>query len=200
MVILYILGGLLLLIGLILLLPIGLKLSYDGEFKYKIKVAFISFSFDKKEEKRIDKKIEKSAVKDAEKEKSFFEKLKAKRGFTGAVKELFGFVKVCLEPLKRFLRFLRIYDIRLSVSVVGEDAASTAVDYGIACSGIYPTLSFLEGFTDLKYKRIDIKADFEAQQSNFAFSLKIKSNIIFILIFAIRIFGEYKKFSVRNEL
>ena len=134
------------------------------------------------------------------KEKNFFEKLKDKKGFVGAVKEVFAFVKDCLIPLKLFLRFVKFRDIRLFIAVVGEDAAVTATNYGLVCSAVYPTLSFLESVANAKYKSVDVKADFENKKSDFTFSLKIKTNIIFILILAVRIFKEYKKFIVRNEL
>ncbi len=201
MFLLYILGGLLALLTVVLLLPVSAALSYDRSFKYKLKIAFVTLDFNKKEKPKKQKKSDKPQKKtDVKQEKSFFEKLVDKKGFVGAVKEIFAFVKDCTIPLKRFLRFVKFRDIRLFIAVVGADAAGTAVDYGVVCSAVYPTLSFIENIASLQYKSVDVKADFENKKSNFTFSLKIKTNIIFILILAVRIFKEYKKFSVRNEL
>lgn len=201
MVLLYILGGFLVLLVVGLLLPVSVKLSYDTEFKYKLKVAFVNLNFNKKENLKKQKKSSNTHKKiQTEKEKNFFEKLSDKKGFVGAVKEIFVFLKDSITPIKRFLRFVKFRDICLFIAVVGDDAAGTAVDYGAVCSVVYPTLSFLESFTNLKYKSVDIKADFESKKSNFSFSLKISTKVIFILILAVRIFKEYKKFCVRNEL
>ncbi len=200
MFLLYILGSFLLLLTVASLLPVSVKLSYDDEFKYKVKIAFITLDFEKekpKKQKKSNKPKEKT-VKNTK--KNFFEKLKDKKGFVGAVKEIFSFVKDCVEPLKKFLRFVQFSDIRLFVAVVGDDAAQTAIDYGIICSAVYPTLSFVEGFANLQYKSVDIKADFENKKSDFKISLKIKTSIIFILILLIRVLKEYKNLTVRNEL
>ena len=201
MFLLYILGGLLALILIVLLLPASVKLSYDGEFDYKLKIAFITLNLERAEKPKKQNSHKKVQTKTVQKkEKSFFEKLQDKKGFVGAVKEVFTFIKECLIPLKRFLRFVKFRDIRLFIAVVGEDAAGTATNYGLVCSAVYPTLSFIESVANTKYKSVDIKADFENKKSDLTFSLKIKTNIIFILILAVRIFKEYKKFSVRNEL
>jgi hypothetical protein len=196
----YILGGFLILLTVALLLPTSVKLSYDDEFKYKFKIAFITLDLEKRKPKKQKGNNNPKERTDIKKEKSFFEKLNDKKGFVGAVKEVFAFVKDCAVPLKWFLRFLKFKDIRVFIVVVGDDAAQTAIDYGIICSAVYPTLSFLESVANAKYKSVDVKADFENKKSDFIFSLKIKTNIIFILILMFRIFKEYKKFSIRNEL
>lgn len=196
----YILGGFLILLTVALLLPTSVKLSYDDEFKYKFKIAFITLDLEKRKPKKQKGNNNTKERTDIKKEKSFFEKLNDKKGFVGAVKEVFAFVKDCAVPLKWFLRFLKFKDIRVFIVVVGDDAAQTAIDYGIICSAVYPTLSFVENFANLQYKSVDIKSDFENKKSDFEISLKIKTNIIFILILMFRIFKEYKKFSIRNEL
>ena len=201
MLLLYILGGFLCLVVIALLLPASVKLRYNGELDYKLKIAFVTLNLEKGEKPKKQNSHKKVQTKsEPKKEKNFFEKLKDKKGFVGAVKEVFAFVKDCLIPLKLFLRFVKFRDIRLFIAVVGEDAAVTATNYGLVCSAVYPTLSFLESVANAKYKSVDVKADFENKKSDFTFSLKIKTNIIFILILAVRIFKEYKKFIVRNEL
>ncbi|MBQ4119207.1 MAG: DUF2953 domain-containing protein [Clostridia bacterium] len=171
MFLLYILGGLLGLFTVALLLPVSVALSYNGEFKYKLKIAFVTLNFNKKEKPKKQKKNDKQQKKtEVKPEKSFFEKLIDKKGFAGAVKEIFTFVKDCAVPLKRFLRFVKFRDIRLFIAVVGDDAAGTAVDYGVVCSAVYPTLSFIENLASLQYKSVDIKADFEIKKAISHFS------------------------------
>ncbi len=203
MIVLYILGGIAALIAVILLLPVGVNLNYSDEFDFKVKVAFITVPLAKEKEKKpkLNKENPKEqTVRSGKENKNFFMKLKEKKGFAGAIKEIFSLIKDALTPLKLFLRFVRLRNVKLSVSVVGEDAAKTAIDYGVVCSAVYPTLSFLDTFSNIQYKSVDVKADFEAKKSKLSFSMKMRTNVIFILIFVFRLYNEYEKFSERNGL
>lgn len=195
MIALYILIGICLLFVAVIFLPISVSLKFKKELTFKVDVAGFKI-YPKQKNLKSESKTTESPIK----QKGIFEVLKEKRGFVGAVKEIFSFMKNCIEPSKRFLRFVNFKKVRLYISVVGEDAAKTAVDYGLACSAVYPTLSCLEELANVSYKKIDVKADFEGKESELEFSLKIKSFAIFIIIFAVKIFDEYKKFSVRNGL
>ncbi len=195
MIALYILIGIILLLGLVLFLPISVSLKFNKELTCKVSVAGFKVYPKPSKPKKELKALEKTAE-----QKGFFEILKKKRGFTGAIKEIFLFLKDCIEPLKYFLRFVSFKKVKLSIGVVGDDAAKTAVEYGLVCSAVYPVLSFVENLANVSYKKVDINADFEGKEGKLEFSLKIKSFAIFILIFAVRIFNEYKKFSVRNGL
>ncbi len=200
MIVLYILGGLVALVAIVLLLPISVSLNYNEKLCYKIKIAFIKIPIGKEKEDVPEKETEKKTDNTEKTNKNFFTKLKEKKGFSGALREIIDLIKDSITPLKQFLRFLKFRDVKLSVAVVGEDAAKTAVDYGLVCSAVYPILSFVEGFSRIKYKNVDISADFEGKKSNIDFSLKIKTNIIFILIFAVKIYNQYKNFCIRNDL
>lgn len=196
MVVLYILIGLILVVAFAFFLPISVSLKYNKKLAYKVKIAGIKV-YPNKSKKT---KEQENTANTPKKQNSFFDSLKQKRGFVGAIKEIAVFVKDCVTPIKLFLRFVHFKNVRLYVGIVGEDAAKTAVDYGAACSAVYPALSFIEGIANVSYKSVDVKADFEGKESEITFSLKIKSSVIFILIFLVRIFNEYKKFSVRNGL
>lgn len=197
MLALYIFIAIILLITAVLFLPISITFKYNKELIYTVRVAGIKVFPNKKKPKK-QERDEDSEI--AQKPKNFFEQLKERRGFVGAIKEIFAFFKDCITPLKLFLRFVAFKNVRLELNIVGEDAAKTAVDYGMACTAAYPLLSFAEKYSNIKYKKIDVRADFEGKESELTFSLKIKSFAIFILVFMVRIFNEYKKFSVRNGL
>ena len=196
MFLLYILGALVLIIILLLFLPLRVNLKFLDDFYFDIKI--LGFKVYPLKEKKSDKP-QKPKHEETLK-KSLFEKLKEKRGFKGAIKELFWLFSAVLNPLKRFLRFIKFRKIKVSLSVAGADAAKTAIDYGIVCSIVYPVLSLFDSILNVKYKNIDIRSDFEGKESNFDFSLSIKISIIYILIFGYKIFKEYKNFCVRNDL
>lgn len=196
---LYILLAVVLLLVLVLLLPVTAYVSFDKKFNLKIKLAgVIVFALKPKE------KIKKPAAisdKKAEKEtKTVFEKIKDKNGFFGAIKEIFAFLSDCIGHLQWLFKFVRFRKICFNLTVASKNAAQTALEYGALCSVVYPVLSFFDSIANVKYKQINVESDFDNNQSNFDFSLIIKLQIIFLLVAVLKIFKEYKKFSLRNDL
>ena len=199
MIVLYILGGLAFLIIVALFLPLTVSLDFKEELTYKIKLAFFKV-YPGKEKANQTPQEENTSKESSASQKGFFTKLKEKRGFVGAVKEIFSFLKDCLPTFKKFLRFVKFDKVRVDITVASEDAAKTAIDYGIVCSATYPVLAFVDSIANVRYKKIDVKTDFESKKSSLSFSLSIKTQVIYILILAFGIFKEYQKFSVRNDL
>lgn len=200
MIVLYILAVLLLLIALILLLPVSVDLNYKEDFSFKVKFLNIKV-FPLKEKKQNEKtdKPQSNAKKDNQL-KTSFQKLKEKYGFSGAIKEIFAFLKECLKHLGGFLKTVKFRKVKLNLVVAESDAFKTAIKYGEVCAVVYPVLSYLESKANIKYKKIDVKSDFNAQKGEFDFSLTAKLQIIFLIITATKLYKEYKKFSVRNGL
>ena len=174
---------------------------YNGELFVKLKIAGIkAFVTEPKEdikEPSPDTESDKKAKKQTE---NAFNKLKKKYGFAGAVKEVFAFVRAVLERLKRKFKHIAIRKLCLDIKVASENAASTAIEYGAVCAAVYPVLAFLDGILNVKMKSINVTADFNSNNSDFAFSVIIRARIIFLIIMAFGVFSEYNKFKTRNEL
>ena len=200
MIALYILAALLLLIALVLLLSVSVDLSYKEDFS--VKVRFLNIKIFPFKEKEQTKKADKSegTPKKTNQFKTSFQKLKEKYGFSGAVKEIFAFLKDCLKHIGGFLKTVKFRKVRLNLVVAETDAFKTAIKYGEVCSVVYPVLSNIESKADIKYKKIDIKSDFNSTKGKFDFSFTVKLQIIFLIITTFRVYKEYKKFSVRNGL
>lgn len=184
-----------------LLLPVSLHIKFDGDFSAKIKIAGIKAYEPAEEESPSEKAAnsEKKARTDNNMRK-MFGKLEDRLGFSGAVKEIFSFVKSLLKRLKKQLGHIAVRRLCLNIRVASSDAAQTAVEYGAVCSAVYPALSFLDSVTDIKIKRINIFSDFNSEKSDFSFSVIIRIKIIFLIILAFQAFSEYNKFITRNEL
>lgn len=184
-----------------LLLPVSLHIKFDGDFSAKIKIAGIKAYEPGEEESPSEKAAdsEKKARTDNNMRK-MFGKLEDRLGFSGAVKEIFSFVKSLLKRLKKQLGHIAVRRLCLNIRVASSDAAQTAVEYGAVCSAVYPALSFLDSVTDIKIKRINIFSDFNSEKSDFSFSVIIRIKIIFLIILAFQAFSEYNKFITRNEL
>ena len=198
---LYIIGGIILLIALLLILPITAQIDFKDDFFIKIKylgITVYKITLDEEEQKP-NEKAEKTE-KPKEKQKGLFTKLTEKHGFKGAVKEVLSFALDVLKQTKKQLLKIKLRNIKIDLIVVGSDAAQTAIEYGAVCSMVYPVLSIIEQNLNVKYKKINITAGFKHTDSQFDFSLDAKATPVLLLIIAFKAVKEYKNFSVRNEL
>lgn len=198
---LYIIGGIILLIALLLILPIAARIDFKDDFFVKIKYLGITvYKITPDEEEQMPNEKAKKTENPKEKQKGLFTKLTEKHGFKGAVKEILSFALDILKKTKKQLLKIKLRNIKIDLIVVGSDAAQTAIDYGAICSVVYPVLSIIEQNLNVKYKKINITAGFKQLDSQFNFSLDVKATPISLLIIAFKAVKEYKNFSVRNEL
>ena len=204
MVALYIIGGILLLIALILFLPITAQIKFENDLYLKVKffgITLYKFKSEKEAEPKNQTKTEaKEQAKPKSKEEGIFAKLKAKHGFKGAIKEIFDFLDKLIKAIKVDLLKIKFCKFKLDLIVVGSDAAMTAIEYGTVCSIVYPVLSFIDQNLNIKLKSINVEAGFKHEESVFTTSFDVKANLILLLKIAFKAFKEYKNFSERNEL
>lgn len=192
---------LLCIISALLLCVVSVEISFFGEFKFTVKLAGITVY--KPKEQPLEPKTEEKEQKqetDTERKSNFFQKIKKKRGFAGAVKELFNFADICMKKIKKLLKHLKIRRLFIDITVASSDAATTALEYGAVCSCVYPVLSFFISAADVKLKQVNIKSDFNASNPDLSFSLSAQLRIIYLLIAAAGLFSEYKNFKARNDL
>lgn len=205
MIFLIILGIILLLLFLVLFLPVEIFIAFREEFTLKIKFLKIKlFEIEPKAEEKTSKSVDTVSDKKAKKEtdssvKILFSKLKEKYGFIGAVKEVMRFLLDCLTHIKWLLRYIKLKKLCLDLTVASSDAAKTAIDYGRACSAVYPVLALIDTIPNISFKEINVKSDFNSEKCEFGFSALVKFKIFFTLIAAFKIYKEYKNFSIRNE-
>ena len=193
-----ILAIILLVISVILLSKVKVFLAFHGELEYF--VSFLGFKVfsSEKNEKSTQKTDEKKAEK---KDKdNFFKRLQKKRGFTGAVKELADFALKALRKLMRLLKHFSFKKIFLDIKVATESAADTAIEYGAVCSAVYPLASVFNSIADVKFRKIDISADFNLVSSEIEFEFEVGARFFYLLIFVFSIFKEYRNFISRNDL
>lgn len=187
------------LIFLLLVLPVTVDLNYKNELCYRIKYAAIVL-FDS--EKRIDiKKVKRkkktkvqshSEEKSAKKE-SFFKKTYAEKGFFGTVKYFSELIGLILKKLWWIVKRLKFSRFVLDLTVATDDAANTALEYGGICCAVYPVLAFIETNAKFKSKSVNISADFDKKEPEFAISLSVTTRLIYFLIAAISALKEYLK-------
>lgn len=83
-------------------------------------------------------------------------------------------IRAAKPYVRRFFRKIRIYDAFAEIVVGGGDAAKAAISYGIHCAAVNGFVAFLKNTVNLKIKKIDIKADFDLEKTDYYVYCKIK--------------------------
>lgn len=87
--------------------------------------------------------------------------------------------------VKRVFKKIRIYDVFAEIVVGGSDAASTAISYGVHCAAVHGAVCFLKNNASFKAKKIDIKADFDLEKTDYYLYCRVKlrlSTLLFCLL------------------
>lgn len=79
--------------------------------------------------------------------------------------------------IKKLFKKIRITDVLVDIMVGGDDAAKTAVSYGVHCSAVYGFVEFLKQTVTFKADRITIKADFDLPQTDYYARAKVKLKV-----------------------
>lgn len=177
-------------IVLLLFMPVRLHGEYDADFKLSVGYLFFKFTVFPQKEKKKKKKNNKSLQKSKEENKkteqkdnkSFFTDIIKEKGIGGVI----GLLKEAVKILKGFLSSVTdhiiIKKLYLKVVIASDNAADTAVQYGYACSGIYPLISFICAAVK-KYKKteITIYPDFNASEVVIEGEIKVSIKLLFLL-------------------
>ncbi len=109
--------------------------------------------------------------------------------------QMLGIVADLLSSLKggagMVVRRFRIYRVRLSMIVAGEDAADTAIDYGKCNAAVYSAYALAKNFMNLKNPEIEIRPDFVSGNGSVDFEMRGRLMPIVALVAAVRIFAAF---------
>lgn len=150
MIALYILFFLLLLVVGMCFVKLKFTATYSDSLSLRLKVLFLNFTlvpFEKKEKKKKskkkkDKKSEK-AKSNKKKKPSYLKKLSDKKGVSGLLSMITELSKLATSTLKGIFNNIVVEKLDISVTVVGEDAADTALKYGKLCGVFYSAVSII---------------------------------------------------------
>lgn len=167
MIALIILLSLVLLCVLICLVKLDFSAVYSENLTLKLKVLFLKFTLlpreDKKDKKKKPKK-DKAKKKKTDDEKkdddSYVKKLSDKKGVEGIVSMLVDLSKLAASTLKSLVSHTVINKFDIKLTVVGEDAADTALKYGKICSVFYPAVTIVCETAKCKDYSLDVTPDF----------------------------------------
>ena len=182
MIALYILGGLLLLILLILILPVRLRVTYDQTLKANLRILFV-IPYTLYDESKPEKPTKEQAASDKPKEEKKKKKtaglfkeraaeLKA-RGAAGLLDWLRDVARFALGATRRVLRAVKVRRFDLTMRVVGEDAADTALTCGRWCAAVYPLLGTLMCAIRTRRSNIKIEPDFLGVETTYTADVRV---------------------------
>lgn len=165
MIALYILGALLLIIIIVMLIRIGVYISFGGELCVRAKIGPLTMQLIPKTEKaNKPKKPKKEKKKKEEKEPE--QKLKEKKKPNLTFEDIRSAFPVLMEALGNALRKagrgIRIDPMRLSVTFGHDDPAKTSEMYGWGCSAMWTLMPRLEQHVRLPDPQIHLDVDYNA--------------------------------------
>ena len=200
MIALYIILGILLLIFLILLIRVEVLMKYTDSITLIVKVLFVKITLlspDKKpkekkpkEEKPKEKKPEpkkKEEPKEKKEKQSYLSKLKDKKGVTGILSLFSSLAKIAVGALKGIFSHIVFKKLDVGITLSGEDASSTAVNYGRVCSVFYPAVNVITSTCVCKDPCVVIEPVFNPDQETEVYAdIHAYIRIIFVVAEAIK--------------
>lgn len=197
---LFIIGAILLLLFLLAALRVTLKIAYDQKFEISVSVLSIKiFSNDKKKKEKSNVKSNTEESSKSDKEDNIFKKIYKQKGLKYTVDLCTELLKKVVNKLLWILKKIEVRNFLLSLSVVGSDAADTAIKYGAVCAAVYPAVAFLDTNLNFKPKKIDVYADFEGKDIKFKISTDIKASVFTLVLLAVAVLKEFFKLKKRVE-
>ena len=166
---------------LLLLVPVRLKVIFDGQAKIKIYYGILrvaNFPGEvrakrkpltdeqiKKAEKKKQERKEKSRLKkEGKEEQGYFTRLVKQGGLQFIMTLIKDLLRLVKKLAKRSVRHTHITVRELYIAVGGEDSYKAATLLGNISAAVYPSLRLMQGMLNVKLKRVNIQPDFVNEQ------------------------------------
>ena len=199
-----ILGAIALLIATILLTPVKFQISSKSGKEIKFRLFLGIFRINTKKNKQTQpKNIEKSQSKKkkvlSDKTKKLFgidkfENIKTLKynlkesGFKGTFGKSIEITKFLMKQLGKLISKVKLEKLHIQYVCVGEDAADTAVKYGMLSAFVYPFVALLESSMNSQKNKLSVilNCDFDKKEADYEFICAVKLRIIYALIVFIK--------------
>ena len=189
----------------ILFLRVSIQLVYENELAVVLKVLCFKYTlFPKRKKLNVKKFSAKGIRRKLEKDKKILNKKQVKeqnkKSNTGIVDTLKNAYEILSVLVSRLLKYLKIRVVRLDVVIATDDAAKTAIQYGLAVQTVQYLVTVLEQITNFKVKKncgINVSCDFLTEKSkldlNIVMSLRVWQAIVILIRSALIFLGGTKK-------
>lgn len=185
MTVLMIAGSVCLLVVILLLFPVSVSAEYGEKLSVKARYFFLQYRFLPRPEKKKKPEQQEEEKKPAGPKPSKIRELFQKRGISGFLSLLRAFTRVAVGSAKKLLSHVVIGSLSLELSVGGEDAARTALNYGGVCGLVSTALSVLLSNTKCRQHSVQVIPDFQSKTGMVRFSVRLRIRLIFLLSAAV---------------
>ncbi len=174
------LGLVLLAVLLLLFVPLGARIAYDGELQVRLRVLGIPITLlpAKKGDSSAEKPPPKPKKKAAGPSKGQQLKQELSTAFRqdglGATLQYLGeLARLAKSALGRLLHSITVDKLTLEMLLATGDAAETAKLYGTVCGAVYPLLAAVSGPLRIKKRALRIEPNFLLPQSGVQFDVRL---------------------------
>lgn len=171
--VLYSLLGLLLLLMVVLSVPIGCRIAYDGALSVRVRVLGIPITLVPSPEKKA-RPAKKSAAKT--KKPSVFQELAQELkqdSLSGTLHFLGEVAALAGKTAGRLLRSVTVRRLDLQLRIATGDAATTAQRYGQVCGVLYPALAVIERWVRIRRRHLRVEPNFLLEESAVRFDIRL---------------------------
>ncbi len=179
-------------IAFLLFISVSLYIDYkEDEFKVWVRYLFIKIPVyprnkkkrkSKKTEEKKPEKQDKQPEEKKEKKENFFTSTAKSEGVGAIIEILSKIIEIVKDFSSSTLKHLKVKKLKLDVISAGEDAADAALNFGYACSVIYPALGALSGLIRfLKIPDVNITVDYDKKETTASLMLQFKMRLFFLL-------------------
>ncbi len=183
-----ILSSILILFFLIFIIPIKIKIKYDKQFSVVLKILFFKkYLYDSEQTVDVKKFTAKGIKKQIARDQTALDK-KEKQKETTKENNIIETIKLLNDIIiaikDKFFRYLRIEVASLKVTVATDDAAKTAITYGVAVQLIQYTVTILQNITNFTPKdseSIVCDVDYLKTKSEFSCNMSFSLRVWHIL-------------------
>ncbi len=162
---LYIVGGILLFLALLLSSPVSLRFYYNETPLCVLRVWGVPFRLIPREQKQ--KAIPQKAVaKETKKPSAVLSKLQdsfKQDGVAATLLWLGEVAKLLTTSVGKVVCGIKIRLMRVELRIGGEDAAAAAIRFGEVCAVLYPLLSVIGCHLRIQKRDVEIRPDFEGK-------------------------------------
>lgn len=174
---LYIVGGLLLFLFVLTLLPVRATVEFREEFSLEVRYLFLRFPILPAKEGPEEESPPEPGPEETSPKKDkpgLLDRVKAalkREGLAGFLQGLGELIRLLLEAVGGLLKGLRLkrFDLYLCLAG-GQDAAAAAVRYGQVAAGVYGACGGLFALMPCKRKGVTVDLDYAAADNTVSFS------------------------------
>ena len=195
MIAVWILLFIFLVLVLALFAKIQILVSYEKELQIKLKFGFLRFTLLPAKTKKKKRTNRKKATKTDEKVSKKNEP-GVKPDYMKMLKNIQNAISPFIEIFKKFKRHVIIDPFGLRAVMVSDEPAALPIQYGAVCSVLYPALSMMNNWFDVKNMQVDLSVDYLKTD----FELFFKTGVQFRLIYALHaVFGLLKQLVIFRQ-